>query len=296
MDEREKPHTDIELKYTAEQAEAELCALSSLPVSDVVSSWLLQIRRFPLLSAEQELQLIELAQTGDHEARCLLTNSNLRLVVSIARRYLCKGLSFSDMLQEGNMGLIYSIEKFDPSRGCRFCTYAAHWIRHAITRAIAQQSRSIRLPVYLVEEINAVHKCASALSARLGRKANVDELADAMGLEIDHINSLLCLSEDPISLESPMGRERPLTETLVDSNIEAPANVFEQGERVEELAQAIDNLPPRDRLIIVKRYGLDGDRPHTLAEVASELKVTRQRVKQLEQAIIEKLRKVTDAD
>ena len=296
MDEQERPHTDTELMNTAEHAEAELRALSNLPVSDVVSSWLLQIRRFPLLSAEQELQLIELAQAGDQEARCLLTNSNLRLVVSIARRYLCKGLSLSDMLQEGNIGLIYSIEKFDPSRGCRFCTYAAHWIRHAITRAIAQQSRSIRLPVYLVEEINAVHKCASALSARLGRKASVDELANEMNLEVDHVNSLLCLSEDPVSLENPVGRERPLTETLVDSNIEPPASVFEQGERVEELAQAIDNLPPRDRLIIVKRYGLDGDRPHTLAEVASELKVTRQRVKQLEQAILEKLRKVTDAD
>lgn len=281
---------------TSEQAEAELCALGSLPVSDAVSLWLQRIRRYPLLSADQELQLSLLAKQGDQEARCLLTNSNLRLVVSIARRYLSKGLSFSDMMQEGNIGLLYAIEKFDPSRGFRFCTYAGHWIRHAITRAIAQQSRSIRLPVYLVEEINSIHKCAAKLSARMGRNATVEELSDEMHMSVDELNEMICLSEEPVSLESPLGSERPLAETLIDRSTDLPASVFEQSELLEELAQAIDNLSERDRLIVVKRYGLDGHRPHTLAEVATELGVSRQRVKQLEQAALDRIRKATESE
>lgn len=290
------PAISPEEHYTAEKAEAELCALSSLPVSDAVTMWLQRIRRFPLLTADQELQLTQLAKTGDQEARCLLTNSNLRLVVSIARRYLSKGLSFSDMMQEGNIGLLYAIEKFEPSRGFRFCTYAGYWIRHAITRAIAQQARCIRLPVYLVEEINSLQKCASVLSARLGRRATIDELADEMHMDVDQLNEMICLSEEPVSLERPLGSERPLAETLVDSNIGLPASVYEQSELLEELAHAIDSLSERDQLVIVKRYGLDGNRPHTLAEVAAELGVSRQRVKQLEQAAIDRIRKATESE
>ncbi len=282
--------------FTSEQAEAELCALGSLPVSDAVSLWLQRIRRYPLLSAEQELQLSLLAKQGDQEARCLLVNSNLRLVVSIARRYLSKGLSFSDLMQEGNVGLLYAITKFEPSRGFRFCTYAGHWIRHAVTRAIAQQARSIRLPVYLVEEINSVQKCSSILSAQLGRQATSEELANEMHMGVTELNEMLCLSEEPLSLERPFGNERPLSETLIDNNLALPASVFEQSELLEELAHAIDSLSDRDRLIVVKRYGLDGYRPHTLAEVASELGISRQRVKQLEQAALDKIRLATEGE
>jgi len=296
MCEQHLPEETSTEHYTSERAEAELCALGSLPVSDAVSLWLQRIRRYPLLSAEQELQLSLLAKQGDQEARCLLVNSNLRLVVSIARRYLSKGLSFSDLMQEGNIGLIYAITKFEPSRGFRFCTYAGYWIRHAVTRAIAQQARSIRLPVYLVEEINSVQRCSSKLSALLGRQATVDEVAHEMNMGVAELNEMLCLSEEPVSLERPFGNERPLAETLVDHNLALPASVYEQSELLEELAHAIDSLSDRDRLIVIKRYGLDGNRPHTLAEVASELGISRQRVKQLEQAALDKIRLATEGE
>ena len=271
--------------------EHELSA-EGVALDDPVKTYLKEIGRVPLLTAQQEADLARAAQAGDEDARRRLSEANLRLVVSVAKRYAGRGLPFLDLIQEGNLGLMKAAEKFEPDRGFKFSTYATWWIRQSITRAIADQGRTIRIPVHLVESINRVKKTAGELLRKNGREPTAEELAVRLDMEPDRIRELLQLAQDPISLETPVGEEEDahLEDFIQDEEAGIPAD--EAGRQLlrRELLGGLKSLTPREERVITLRFGLEDGRARTLEELGREFNVTRERVRQIEAKALRKLR------
>jgi len=261
-------------------------------VDDSVKMWLRKIGRIPLLTAEQELALARAAQTGCIDCKQVLIESNLRLVVSIAKKFLGRGLSMQDLIQEGNMGLIRAVEKFDANRGFRFSTYATWWIRQAISRAISDQGRTIRVPVHTLEAVNRLMRTANQLQQRLGREPTAHELADELGITEDKVHDFFRAITEPLSLETPIGEseDSTLAEFIVDGHGETPADAALRSVLRHRIDEVLDALTERERDVILMRFGLLDGQPHTLEEVARSFQVTRERIRQIEQKSLKKLK------
>ena len=271
--------------------EHELSA-EGVALDDPVKTYLKEIGRVPLLSADEEAELARAAQAGDEEARRRLSEANLRLVVSVAKRYAGRGLPFLDLIQEGNLGLMKAAEKFEPDRGFKFSTYATWWIRQSITRAIADQGRTIRIPVHLVESINRVKKTAGELLRKNGREPTAEEIAAQLEMEPARVREFLQLAQEPVSLETPVGEEEDahLEDFIQDE--EAGVPVDEAGRQLlrRELMNVLKSLTPREERVIALRFGLEDGRARTLEELGKEFHVTRERVRQIEAKALRKLR------
>ena len=271
--------------------EHELSA-EGVALDDPVKAYLKEIGRVPLLSAEEEGVLARAAQAGDADARRQLSEANLRLVVSVAKRYAGRGLPFLDLIQEGNLGLMKAAEKFEPDRGFKFSTYATWWIRQSITRAIADQGRTIRIPVHLVENINRVKKTAGGLLRKNGREPTAEEIAVRLEMEPDRVRELLQLAQEPISLETPVGEEEDahLEDFIQDE--EAGIPVDEAGRQLlrQELMNVLKSLTPREERVLTLRFGLEDGQARTLEELGKEFNVTRERIRQIEAKALRKLR------
>ena len=289
----EEEDADLPLLDDAQigRLEHELSA-EGVALDDPVKAYLKEIGQVPLLSAEEEQTLARAARAGDADARRRLSEANLRLVVSVAKRYAGRGLPFLDLIQEGNLGLMKAAEKFEPDRGFKFSTYATWWIRQSITRAIADQGRTIRIPVHLVEHINRVRKTAGELLRKNGREPTAEEIAVRLEMEPDRVRELLQLAQEPISLETPVGEEEDahLEDFIQDE--EAGIPVDEAGRQLlrRELMSVLKSLTPREERVITLRFGLDDGRPRTLEELGKEFNVTRERIRQIEAKALRKLR------
>ncbi len=272
--------------------------VASVSVDDPVKMYLKDIGKVPLLSPEEELELARKALEGDEYAKSKLSESNLRLVVSIAKRYSGRtNMQFLDLIQEGNIGLIKAVEKFDPSKGFRFSTYATWWIRQSITRAMADQARTIRIPVHMVETIHKLTRVKRQLLQDLGRDPTSAEIAEAMEITEEKVAEIQKIAQDPISLENPVGEEEDskIADFIEDETIKSPAEVAAQNLLREQLIAVIDTLTPREQKVIRLRYGLDDSHPRTLEEVGKEFNVTRERIRQIEAKALRKLRNPTRA-
>jgi RNA polymerase primary sigma factor len=293
-DEQEEDLDDL----TAEEAFLEhLDVTIDHTVDDPVRMYLREIGRVPLLTMEQEVELARLIEKKDVEAKRRLTEANLRLVVSIAKRYMGRGLLFLDLIQEGNLGLIRAVEKFDYRRGYKFSTYATWWIRQAVTRAIADQARTIRVPVHAVETINKLNRVQRELLQKNGREPSVDDLAAALGLTPFKVMEIMKAAQDPVSLETPVGDEddSELGDFIQDEDADEPMEeVFRQIRR-EELFRVLESLPTRERKVLELRFGLKGERPRTLEEVGDRFGVTRERIRQVEAKTLNRLKNFRDA-
>ena len=289
----EEEDADLPLLDDAQigRLEHELSA-EGVALDDPVKAYLKEIGQVPLLSAEEEQTLARAARAGDADARRRLSEANLRLVVSVAKRYAGRGLPFLDLIQEGNRGLMKAAEKFEPDRGFKFSTYATWWIRQSITRAIADQGRTIRIPVHLVEHINRVRKTAGELLRKNGREPTAEEIAVRLEMEPDRVRELLQLAQEPVSLETPVGEEEDahLEDFIQDE--EAGIPVDEAGRQLlrRELMSVLKSLTPREERVITLRFGLDDGRPRTLEELGKEFNVTRERIRQIEAKALRKLR------
>ena len=289
----EEEDTDLPLLDDAQigRLEHELSA-EGVALDDPVKAYLKEIGQVPLLSAEEEQTLARAARAGDADARRRLSEANLRLVVSVAKRYAGRGLPFLDLIQEGNLGPMKAAEKFEPDRGFKFSTYATWWIRQSITRAIADQGRTIRIPVHLVEHINRVRKTAGELLRKNGREPTAEEIAVRLEMEPDRVRELLQLAQEPVSLETPVGEEEDahLEDFIQDE--EAGIPVDEAGRQLlrRELMSVLKSLTPREERVITLRFGLDDGRPRTLEELGKEFNVTRERIRQIEAKALRKLR------
>lgn len=289
----EEEDADLPLLDDAQigRLEHELSA-EGVALDDPVKAYLKEIGQVPLLSAKEEQTLARAARAGDADARRRLSEANLRLVVSVAKRYAGRGLPFLDLIQEGNLGLMKAAEKFEPDRGFKFSTYATWWIRQSITRAIADQGRTIRIPVHLVEHINRVRKTAGELLRKNGREPTAEEIAVQLEMEPDRVRELLQLAQEPVSLETPVGEEEDahLEDFIQDE--EAGIPVDEAGRQLlrRELMSVLKSLTPREERVITLRFGLDDGRPRTLEELGKEFNVTRERIRQIEAKALRKLR------
>ena len=265
---------------------------SGVTLDDPVKAYLKEIGAVPLLGAEEEAALAAAARAGDAQARRRLCEANLRLVVSVAKRYAGRGLPFLDLIQEGNLGLMKAAEKFEPERGFKFSTYATWWIRQAITRAIADQGRTIRIPVHLVENINRVKKTSSELLHQNGREPTPAEIAVRLSLEPDRVSQLLQLSQEPVSLEAPVGEEEDahIEDFVQDDTAGIPADEAGRQMLHRELVSVLASLTPREQRVLSLRFGLEDGQPHTLEELGREFNVTRERVRQIEAKALRKLR------
>lgn len=266
-------------------------------VDDPVRMYLREIGKVPLLTTEQEIQLAKLVEQKDIEAKRKLTEANLRLVVSIAKRYMGRGLLFLDLIQEGNLGLIRAVEKFDYRRGYKFSTYATWWIRQAVTRAIADQARTIRVPVHAVETMNKLNRVQRELLQQKGREPTVAEIAEASGLTPCKVMDIQKAAQDPVSLETPVGDEddSELGDFIEDQDADEPLEeVFRHIQR-EELFRVLDSLPARERKVLELRFGLKGERPRTLEEVGDRFGVTRERIRQVEAKTLNRLKNYRSA-
>lgn len=263
---------------------------------DSVRMYLREIGKIPLLSPEEEQEIAIKAMKGDKKAKDKLAEANMRLVVSIAKRYGGRGLDFLDLIQEGNTGLLRAVEKFDPEKGFKFSTYATWWIRQAITRAIADQARTIRIPVHMVETINKVLRTTRKLTQELNREPTNEEIAEAMGMEVDKIENVMRIKQDIASLDASVGRdgddeESVLGDFVEDSERDSPEDVTANQILKEQIAEILTTLSEREQKIIRLRFGIGGGRPHTLEEVGMEFSVTRERIRQIEAKALAKLRK-----
>ena len=289
----EEEDADLPLLDDAQigRLEHELSA-EGVALDDPVKAYLKEIGQVPLLSAEEEQTLARAARAGGADARRRLSEANLRLVVSVAKRYAGRGLPFLDLIQEGNLGLMKAAEKFEPDRGFKFSTYATWWIRQSITRAVADQGRTIRIPVHLVEHINRVRKTAGELLRKNGREPTAEEIAVRLEMEPDRVRELLQLAQEPVSLETPVGEEEDahLEDFIQDE--EAGIPVDEAGRQLlrRELMSVLKSLTPREERVITLRFGLDDGRPRTLEELGKEFNVTRERIRQIEAKALRKLR------
>ncbi|MDR3215824.1 MAG: RNA polymerase sigma factor RpoD [Clostridiaceae bacterium] len=261
-------------------------------IDDSVKMYLKDIGRVELLSADREIELAKLKEKGDDVARQVLSEANLRLVVSIAKRYVGRGMQFLDLIQEGNLGLLKAVEKFDYRKGFKFSTYATWWIRQAITRAIADQARTIRIPVHMVETINKQARAARTLMQKLGREPLPEEIAEHLGVSEERVREIQKIAQDPVSLETPIGEEEDshLGDFIEDNNAQAPSDVAESNMLKEQLIQVLNTLTPREEKVLRLRYGIDDSHPKTLEEVGREFNVTRERIRQIEAKALRKLR------
>lgn len=264
----------------------------SISIEDPVRMYLKEIGKVPLLSAEEEIDLAKRMELGDQEAKKRLAEANLRLVVSIAKRYVGRGMLFLDLIQEGNLGLIKAVEKFDYRKGYKFSTYATWWIRQAITRAIADQARTIRIPVHMVETINKLIRVSRQLLQELGREPTPEEIAEDMNMPVDRVREILKISQEPVSLETPIGEEEDshLGDFIQDDNVPVPADAAAFTLLKEQLVEVLGTLTEREQKVLRLRFGLDDGRARTLEEVGKEFNVTRERIRQIEAKALRKLR------
>ncbi|AEE95519.1 RNA polymerase sigma factor RpoD [Mahella australiensis] len=261
-------------------------------IDDPVRMYLKEIGKIPLLSSDEEIELAKRIEQGDEEAKKRLAEANLRLVVSIAKRYVGRGMLFLDLIQEGNLGLLKAVEKFDYRKGYKFSTYATWWIRQAITRAIADQARTIRIPVHMVETINKLVRVSRQLMQELGREPAPEEVAEEMGISVDKVRDIMKIAQEPVSLETPIGEEEDshLGDFIPDDDAPAPAEAAAFTLLKEQLMDVLDTLTPREEKVLRLRFGLDDGRARTLEEVGKEFDVTRERIRQIEAKALRKLR------
>ena len=273
---------DLELSLSTE----------GIAIDDPVKIYLKEIGRVPLLSAEEEIELAERMAKGDKKAKKRLSEANLRLVVSIAKRYVGRGMQFLDLIQEGNLGLIKAVEKFDYTKGFKFSTYATWWIRQAITRAIADQARTIRIPVHMVETITKVKKVSSMLLHKNGHDATPEEIAAELDMEPERVREIMRIAQDPVSLETPIGEEEDshLGDFIQDDNVPVPAEAAASTLLKEQLVEVLGTLTEREQKVLRLRFGMDDGRARTLEEVGKEFNVTRERIRQIEAKALRKLR------
>ena len=284
---------DVDDEPTEEELEnIEFSVPDGVSIEDPVRMYLKEIGKVPLLSADEEVELAKKMETGDLDARKRLAEANLRLVVSIAKRYVGRGMLFLDLIQEGNLGLIKAVEKFDYRKGYKFSTYATWWIRQAITRAIADQARTIRIPVHMVETINKLIRVQRQLLQELGREPYPEEIAKEMNLPVDRVREIQKISQEPVSLETPIGEEEDshLGDFSQDDNVPVPAEAAAFTLLKEQLSEVLGTLTDRERKVLELRFGLDDGRARTLEEVGKEFNVTRERIRQIEAKALRKLR------
>jgi RNA polymerase primary sigma factor len=270
----------------------DLSVPEGISIDDPVRMYLKEIGKVPLLSADEEIQLAKRMETGDEEAKHRLAEANLRLVVSIAKRYVGRGMLFLDLIQEGNLGLIKAVEKFDYRKGYKFSTYATWWIRQAITRAIADQARTIRIPVHMVETINKLIRVSRQLLQEYGREPTPEEIAAEMGISEDKVREIIKIAQEPVSLETPIGEEEDshLGDFIPDDDAPAPAEAAAFTLLKEQLMSVLSTLTPREEKVLKLRFGLEDGRARTLEEVGKYFKVTRERIRQIEAKALRKLR------
>ncbi|MFO7296551.1 MAG: RNA polymerase sigma factor RpoD [Clostridia bacterium] len=274
------------------EEDLDLSLPEGVSIDDPVRMYLKEIGKVPLLTAEEEIELAKRMEQGDEEAKRRLIEANLRLVVSIAKRYVGRGMLFLDLIQEGNLGLIKAVEKFDYRKGYKFSTYATWWIRQAITRAIADQARTIRIPVHMVETINKLIRVSRQLLQEYGREPQPEEIAREMGISEEKVREILKIAQEPISLETPIGEEEDshLGDFIPDEDAPAPAEAAAYNLLKEQLKEVLDTLTPREEKVLRLRFGLDDGRARTLEEVGREFNVTRERIRQIEAKALRKLR------
>lgn len=275
-----------------EDIEVDLSVPEGIGIDDPVRMYLKEIGRVPLLAGEEEIELAKRMEKGDEEAKRRLAEANLRLVVSIAKRYVGRGMLFLDLIQEGNLGLIKAVEKFDYRKGFKFSTYATWWIRQAITRAIADQARTIRIPVHMVETINKLIRISRQLLQELGREPLPEEIAKEMDIPVERVRDIMKIAQEPVSLETPIGEEEDshLGDFIEDEDAPAPAEAASFILLKEQLEEVLETLTPREKKVLRLRFGLDDGRARTLEEVGQEFGVTRERIRQIEAKALRKLR------
>ena len=286
---------DIDNMIAEEEEDMENIDLSvpeGVSIEDPVRMYLKEIGKVPLLSAEREIELAKRMEEGDEDAKKELAEANLRLVVSIAKRYVGRGMLFLDLIQEGNLGLIKAVEKFDYHKGYKFSTYATWWIRQAITRAIADQARTIRIPVHMVETINKLIRVSRQLLQELGREPLPEEIAKELDMPVERVREILKISQEPVSLETPIGEEEDshLGDFIQDDNVPVPAEAAAQTLLKEQLDEVLDTLTEREQKVLRLRFGMNDGRARTLEEVGKEFDVTRERIRQIEAKALRKLR------
>ena len=283
-----------EITEIAEQQKKDAAPDSSdsISIDDPVKVYLKEIGRVPLLTPEEEVELAIKISEGDLQAKKRLSEANLRLVVSIAKRYLGRGMQFLDLIQEGNLGLIKAVEKFDYTKGFKFSTYATWWIRQAITRAIADQARTIRIPVHMVETINKVKKVSTQILHEKGHEPTSEEIAEKLDISVEKVREIVRVAQEPVSLETPIGEEEDshLGDFIPDSDTPAPADEASHALLKEQLEEVLSTLTPREAKVLRLRFGLEDGKSRTLEEVGSEFKVTRERIRQIEAKALRKLR------
>ena len=286
---------EIEKGYEKTAEESENSFTERGNAEDPVRMYLKEIGRIPLLSSEEEIELAKRMEEGDEEAKKRLSEANLRLTVSIAKRYSGRGMQFLDLIQEGNLGLIKAVEKFDYRKGYKFSTYATWWIRQSITRAIADQARTIRIPVHMVETMNRVNRTSRRLLQEYGREPTPEEIAEAMNLPVERVLEISKISQEPVSLETPIGEEEDshLGDFIQDEHIPVPADEAAHTLLREQLEKVMDTLSEREQKVLALRFGLEDGKPHTLEEVGREFQVTRERIRQIEAKALRKLRHPT---
>ncbi len=293
----EQPSTEItegsseSTKHTSE-VEVDLSVPEGVTIDDPVRMYLKEIGRVPLLTAQEEVELAKQMEAGDEEAQKRLAEANLRLVVSIAKRYVGRGMLFLDLIQEGNLGLIKAVEKFDYNKGYKFSTYATWWIRQAITRAIADQARTIRIPVHMVETINKLIRVSRNLLQKLNRDPTAEEIAEEMDVSVERVREIMKIAQEPVSLETPIGEEEDshLGDFIEDQEAPAPADAASFLLLKEQLEEVLGTLTPREMKVLRLRFGLDDGRQRTLEEVGQSFGVTRERIRQIEAKALRKLR------
>lgn len=270
----------------------DLSVPEGVSIEDPVRMYLKEIGKVPLLSAEEEITLAQRMEEGDENAKKRLAEANLRLVVSIAKRYVGRGMLFLDLIQEGNLGLIKAVEKFDYRKGYKFSTYATWWIRQAITRAIADQARTIRIPVHMVETINKLIRVSRQLLQELGREPHPEEIAEEMNMSVERVREILKISQEPVSLETPIGEEEDshLGDFIQDDNVPVPAEAAAATLLKEQLGEVLNTLTDREQKVLRLRFGMNDGRARTLEEVGKEFDVTRERIRQIEAKALRKLR------
>ena len=283
---------DEDVENDVEMEKIDLSVPDGVSIEDPVRMYLKEIGKVPLLTAEEEIELAKRMELGDEEAKKRLAEANLRLVVSIAKRYVGRGMLFLDLIQEGNLGLIKAVEKFDYRKGYKFSTYATWWIRQAITRAIADQARTIRIPVHMVETINKLIRVSRQLLQELGREPTPEEIAEEMNMPVERVREILKISQEPVSLETPIGEEEDshLGDFIQDDNVPVPADAAAFTLLKEQLVEALSTLTDREQKVLRLRFGLDDGRARTLEEVGKEFNVTRERIRQIEAKALRKLR------
>ena len=290
--------TDIDLdlntipEVAASAEEEDAAPAEGVNIDDPVKVYLKEIGRVPLLSSEEEVELAQRMAQGDDYAKKRLSEANLRLVVSIAKRYVGRGMQFLDLIQEGNLGLIKAVEKFDHTKGFKFSTYATWWIRQAITRAIADQARTIRIPVHMVETINKVKKVSNQLLHKNGHEPTADEIAKELDMPVDKVREIMRVAQEPVSLETPIGEEEDshLGDFIPDDDAPAPAEAASHTLLKEQLSDVLQTLTPREEKVLRLRFGLEDGRSRTLEEVGKEFNVTRERIRQIEAKALRKIR------